>query len=239
MLPLPRLRLPASRACQSSTSHWLLCTDLLSRAICQRSARRSRSECSKLRLAAFCFITCAAGFAVPAKAAPSLAPTLFGDPASSVRSVRGLRLPLGPDSAAPSAYLRCDRYAMERRQVGVFRMGLLPQPVLTGVTLELLRPPRGAPWATHLRDFLQREPALRHVLIRDFAVHGADGAVRLRARTAQPASGYRQLHLSRVSHPDQNGEYRQAAKAVLHLDGPSAGVLQLTNDAGQSIKIAY
>jgi len=173
----------------------------------------------------------------PAGAAP--APGLFRDSVGLVRTVRGLRLPLGPDSAAPSAYLVCDRYAMERRQVGVFRMGLLPQPVLTGVTLELVPPPQGAPWPTHLRDFLQREPALRHVVIRDFAVHGADGAVRLRARTAQPGSGSHQLHLSRVSYPDRNGEFRQAAKAVLHLDGPSAGVLQLTNDAGQSIKIAY
>jgi hypothetical protein len=184
-------------------------------------------------------MTCAAGFAALAEAAPPLAPTLFGDAAGSVRSVRGLRLPLGPDSAAPSAYLRCDRYAMERRQVGVFRMGLLPQPVLTGVTLELSRPPQGASWATHLQDFLQREPALRHVLIRDFAVLGADGAVRLRAGTARPGSGHRQLHLSRVSHPDRHGEFRQVAKAVLHLDGPSAGMLQLTNDAGQSIKIDY
>jgi hypothetical protein len=193
--------------------------------------------CRMQSMHVICLLVIAGSLPVAAHATP--APGIFGDNTGTVREVRGLRLPLGPDSAAPSAYFLCDGYAMERRQVGVFRIGLLPQPVLLGVTLELSRPPQGVLWATDLRVFLQREPSLQHVLIRDFTVHGADGAVRLRASVAQPGSGYRQLHLRRVSYRGQNGQLRQAAKAVLHLDGPTAGRLQLTNDADQFIEIAY
>lgn len=157
-----------------------------------------------------------------------------------MQSLRGVKVPLGADSASPSAYLWCREVTLERRQWGAFRIGVLPQPVLSGVKLRLLPQAKGSTWAADLHRLLTEDKSLHGFLMREFAMENAEGRVILEARKAAPGVGNEHIELSEVF---LHGAFDRpkpirSSQALLWLAGPKAGSLQLTRDTLEFIRIA-
>jgi hypothetical protein len=172
----------------------------------------------------------------PGNAQPSPGSPIF--PADgSVTSLRGIKLPLGSKSALPSAYLWCREFTMGRRQWGIFRIGVIPEAMLSGVELHLRPGNQGENWAADLRDLLAQEPSLRGAKIKEFVIVNSSGQRLLQAATAAFAPKHDKVELREVRFGVPPGQPREHRQATLWLSGPVSGTLQLTTDDPELIRI--
>lgn len=158
----------------------------------------------------------------------------------SVGSLRGVKVPLGSGAGSPSAYLFCREVTMERRQWGAFRIGVLPQPVLSGVKLQLLPCRESDTWVADLHRFLTEDKFFRGVQMREFTIEDSSGRTVLKAEKAAFDSGNDSIELKEFflhAAPDRP-KPNKSDQALLWLTGPKAGFLQLTNDSVELIRIA-
>jgi hypothetical protein len=156
-----------------------------------------------------------------APAAESL-PNLLG----SLRSLKRVVIPVGPDTASPVFQFRCGSIQIERKTVGFLRIGLLPQVVLEDVEMRIMHSAKPQVWSEQMKLFLGLEPSLAKALIRRLRIQNADGTSSIAAREARfDAAGKRILlkdirFFAKAAHDAQS-----ASDGVIHLDGDHAGRL--------------
>jgi len=72
----------------------------------------------------------------------------------SLKEIKNLSVPLGKPSAQPAMIFSCERILVERKKVGFFRIGILPQVILQNVKIKLWNSPTPSDWAEEFAGFL-------------------------------------------------------------------------------------
>lgn len=151
--------------------------------------------------------------------------------------LKGIRIPLGSDASKPTVRLEIGKVSLERARVGVFRVGLLPQPILLDVRIDVSGGQGGVDWADDLRAFLQGEPTLKRARISGLTVVNALRALKIRAKEAKIPPGAGRIDLRELALEADSVGRGDYTTAVLWLAGSKAGLLELPGGDNRSIRI--
>ena len=151
--------------------------------------------------------------------------------------LKGIRIPLGSDVSKPTVLLEIGKVGLERARVGVFRVGLLPQPVLHDVRIDVSGGQGRLDWAGDLRAFLQGEPTLKRARISGLTVENALRALKIRAKEAKIPPGAGRIDLREVALEGGSAGCGDYSTAVLWLAGSKAGLLELPGGDNRTIRI--
>jgi hypothetical protein len=140
---------------------------------------------------------------------------------STLRGLKDVSIPLGPDSAAPTVQLHFDEIKSEPIRLGPFSFGLLPRRVIEGVDVRITSA-QGS-WASDLREFLQSEPMMAGVTLRRFRILDPEGGVYVAAKEATITQSPWGILLWDANKPGDDSQKTPIAN--LYLDGPEEGYL--------------
>jgi len=181
---------------------------------------RLRPKIMHLGWFSFLLVLSACECAPAAEPLPSLLATL--------RSLKRVVVPVGPDSASPVLQFRCGSIEIERKTVGFLRIGLLPQVVLEDVELRIMHSAQPQIWSEQMQVLFVLEPSLAKALVRRLCIQSADGTSSIAAREARfDAAGKRILLKDIRLFAKDAHDARSASDGVIHLDGDHAGRLFL------------
>lgn len=185
------------------------------------------------------------GFRVPVKAALSCIaavwvlllnsdltraaePSMFTFQLNKVRSIRGLKVPLGMQgNSKPTVSVYFGEISVESKKVGFLRIGPIPQPVVSGMRVEILEAAGGVGWAADFARFASGEAALERANIRGFEIRsGAAPVLSVRADFAQFVARSRTLRLRGVQVHAGGRMIHQFAGGEVHLEGAKVGQIE-------------
>jgi hypothetical protein len=146
-------------------------------------------------------------------------------------SIKGLSIPIGPDVSNPTMIFSCGSIAVERRSVGFFRIGVLPEVVLSDVKIRILNSPDPQIWAKLLAGFLEFDKPLP-IKVRNLKIETKDGVSHFFAKEAYIKNVSRKISFQEVSLAINNAQYN-APNAEMPLAGPALGQIKL----GQPFRI--
>lgn len=139
----------------------------------------------------------------------------------SLKEIKNLSAQIGDPSKQPVMIFSCERILVERKKVGFFRIGILPQVTLQNVKIELWNSPTPLTWSTELARFLvsQKIPDLE---FRSFRI---DTKNRLESVFAEKASLVREDALLVLQNLaiKFNGQTVHQPHVVIPLSGPKSG----------------
>lgn len=152
-----------------------------------------------------------------------LTSTTFGQEhlLSGLRGLKNVSIPLGPDSAAPSVRVSFAEIKSEPIRLGPFSFGLLPRRVIEGVSVRISCERES--WTEDLREFLQSEPVMAGVSLRNFRLFDENESLLFAAKEATIAQMPWRILLWSVQIPGGNTQTMRVAN--LHLEGPQTGHL--------------
>lgn len=163
-------------------------------------------------------------------------PAWFGLQLDKVQNIRGLRVPLGRQAdAKPTLAVYFGKITVESKKAGFLRIGPIPQPVVTGLRLEIMEAEGGIAWGADFLKFATSEAALEKAEIRGIEIRGAaKDSVTVSAEMAYfvPRSGMIQLRGVQVQ--AEGRVLHQSALGEVHLHGEKAG--RLVWDEGGRIR---
>jgi len=87
--------------------------------------------------------------------APGVSRMNLSEILSCFRSIKSLSVPIGSDSSKPALIFTCESIKLERKSVGIFRIGILPEIVLCNVKMRLKNSPDPSIWAENFGSFLE------------------------------------------------------------------------------------
>jgi hypothetical protein len=151
--------------------------------------------------------------------------------------LKGIRIPLGSDASKPTVRLEIGKVGLERARVGVFRVGLLPQPVFHDVRIHVLGGQGDVDWAGDLRTFLQGERTFNRAHISGLTVVNALRVLKIQAKEASIRSGAGRIDLRGVALEAGSAGRGDYSTAVLWLAGSKAGLLELPGGDNRTIPI--
>lgn len=162
--------------------------------------------------------------------APAAEPSLFSFQLSKVRNIRGLKVPLGMQgNAKPTVSVYFGEISVESKRAGFFRIGPIPQPVVSGMRVDILEPEGGSGWADDFARFAAGEASLDRANIRGIEIHSsAKDNVSVRADVAQFIANSRTLRLRGVQVFAEGQPIRRFIVGEVHLIGAKAGQLEWT-----------
>jgi len=151
-------------------------------------------------------------------------PAFFSLQLSKKQSIRGLRIPLGmQNDGKPTISVFCGEVSIEPKRAGFLRIGPVPQPVISGMRLEIFTT-EGLAWTGDFLRFAMHEAALERVEIRGLEIRLPAGErLSVRAGDARLVPGKGILRLrsgqiyedGRVTHLFGEGEvFLEGAKAA-------------------------
>jgi hypothetical protein len=140
---------------------------------------------------------------------------------SGLRGLKDVSIPLGPDSAAPSVRLSFAEIKSEPIRLGPFSFGLLPRRVIDGVEIRISCGRES--WTADLREFLESEPVMAGVSLRNFRLLDENESLILVAKQATIAQMPWRILLWNAQMPGDDTQMLRVAN--LYLEGPTTGHL--------------
>jgi len=140
-------------------------------------------------------------------------------------SIKGLSIPIGPDVSNPTMIFSCGSIAVERKSVGFFRIGVLPEVILSDVKIRILNSPDPQIWAKLLAGFLEFDKPLP-IKVRNLKIETRDGDSHFFAKEAYIKNVSRKISFQEVSLAIDNAQYN-APIAEMQLAGPALGQIKL------------
>jgi hypothetical protein len=155
-------------------------------------------------------------------------PSLFSFQLSKVRNIRGLKIPLGMQAnMKPTVSVYFGEISVESKRAGFLRIGPIPQPVVSGLRVDILEHEGGAGWAADFAKFATGEAALERANIRGIEFHAINkDSVSVRAEDARFVARSRTLRLRGVQVHAEGRDIPLFAAAEVHLDGAKAGQIE-------------
>lgn len=155
----------------------------------------------------------------------------------SVKSAKGLVLPIGSDSAKPTMRFSCGSVQMERKSLGFLRIGVLPQLVFEDVELRITDSADSKKWAQELKSFFLTNSSSATAQIKGFRVLPAVGEGSVSASRARFDFNSQSLVLESVEAKLSHGNTISHSQGLLHLEGVDAGRLSLPALKDQTISL--
>ena len=155
----------------------------------------------------------------------------------SVKSVKGLVLPVGSDSAKPTLRFYCGSVQMERKSFGFLRIGVLPQLVFEDVDLKITNSADSKKWAQELKSFFLANSSSAKARFERFRISTATANGFVSASHARFDPNSQSLVLEGVEAKLSSGNTINDRKGVVNLEGMDAGRLSLPKLTDQSIAI--
>lgn len=139
----------------------------------------------------------------------------------SLKEIKNLSVPVGTPSRQPTMIFSCERILVERKKVGFFRIGILPQVILQNVKVELWNSPTPSNWTEEFAGFLisKKIPDLE---FRSFRIDTKNRLDSVFAEKASLARDGALLILQDVAIKFENHTIHQP-HVVIPLSGPKAG----------------
>ena len=144
----------------------------------------------------------------------------------TLSGIKQLSMPIGPDASKPTMIFSGESVAIERRSVGFFKIGILPEIVLCDVRIRIMNSPEPMTWVAQLAAFFASEKS-QSIKIRNLKIETRDGRYYLTAAEAFIPSLEKGFLLKQV---EVSGENRQSrsAKALIPLQGVPLGNIIFT-----------
>jgi len=144
----------------------------------------------------------------------------------TLSGIKQLSMPIGPDASKPTMIFSCESVAIERRSVGFFKIGILPEIVLCDVKIRIMNSPEPSTWVEQLAAFFASEKS-QTIKIRNLKIETRDGRYYLAAAEAFIPSLEKGLLLKQV---EVSGENLQppSTKALIPLQGVPLGRIIFT-----------
>jgi hypothetical protein len=158
---------------------------------------------------------------------------------ASLKGVKEVVFPVGPDPARPAVRITCSSLSVERKAWGFMKLGILPEVLAKGLTLKVDATVAPEIWTGELGRFLAANPSLQHAEIRDFKlVVGEPPRVSVSAAKARFRAGAQGILLREVR-VERAGMQSPAlgASAFIPLGGNSAGIISLRLPLGEVVDI--
>jgi len=161
--------------------------------------------------------------------------SLLGFQLDKVQNIQGLKVPLGTESnSKPTLSVYFGRITVESKKAGFFRIGPIPQPVVSGMRLEIMEAEGGSTWGTDFLNFAMRGASLGNVEIRGIEIRcPGKESVTVRAEAARFVLRSRTIQLQGVQVQSEGKVLRQFAVGEVYFEGEKAGRLEW-NDGGQN-----
>ncbi len=135
-------------------------------------------------------------------------------------------MPIGPDASKPTMIFSCESVAIERRSVGFFKIGILPEIVLCDVKIRIMNSPEPTTWVEQLAAFFASEKS-QSIKIRNLKIETRDGRYYLAAAEAFIPSLEKGFLLKQVEVSGDSLQSR-SAKALIPLQGVHLGKIIFT-----------
>lgn len=158
----------------------------------------------------------------------SAEPSMFSLQLNKARDIRGVKIPLGTENnSKPTATVYMGAISVESKRAGFLRLGPIPQPVISGMRVDILEPEGRTGWAADFARFATGEAALERVNIRGVAIVSSGRAVvSVHADTAKFIAGTRTLRMHGVQVHEGDRMLHQFISGDVYLDGPKAGRIE-------------
>ena len=161
-------------------------------------------------------------------------PSLLRFQLSKAQNIRGLRVPLGMQgNSKPTMSVYFGKITIESKKAGFLRIGPIPQPVVSGMRLEIMEAGSGSAWGADFLKFAASEAALENVAIRGMEIRGpGKNSVTALADAAHFVPRNRTILLQGVQVQTEGKMLHQFANGEVYLDGEKAGRIEWS-DGGQ------
>ena len=150
----------------------------------------------------------------------------FSEILKTLSGIKQLSMPIGPDASKPTMIFSCESVAIERRSVGFFKIGILPEIVLCDVKIRIMNSPEPTTWVEQLAAFFASEKS-QSIKIRNLKIETRDGRYYLAAAEAFIPSLEKGFLLKQVEVSGENLQSR-SAKALILLQGVHLGKIIFT-----------
>ena len=144
----------------------------------------------------------------------------------TLSGIKQLSMPIGPDASKPTMIFSGESVAIERRSVGFFKIGILPEIVLCDVKIRIMNSPEPMTWVVQLAAFFVSEKS-QSIKIRNLKIETRDGRYYLAAAEAFIPSLEKGFLLKQVEVSGENLQSR-SAKALIPLQGVPLGNIIFT-----------
>ena len=150
----------------------------------------------------------------------------FSEILKTLSGIKQLSMPIGPDASKPTMIFSCESVSIERRSVGFFKIGILPEIVLCDVKIRIMNSPEPMTWVVQLAAFFVSEKS-QSIKIRNLKIETRDGRYYLAAAEAFIPSLEKGFLLKQVDVSGDNLQSR-SAKALIPLQGVHLGRIIFT-----------
>lgn len=154
----------------------------------------------------------------------------------TLSGIKQLSMPIGPDASKPTMIFSCESISIQRRSVGFFKIGILPEIVLCDVKIRIMNSPEPTTWVVQLAAFFASEKS-QSIKIRDLKIETRDGRYFLAAAEACIPSLEKGFLLKQVEVSGENLQSR-SAKALIHLQGVPLGRIIFTGSYADVLSIS-
>ena len=144
----------------------------------------------------------------------------------TLSGIKQLSMPIGPDASKPTMIFSCESVSIERRSVGFFKIGILPEIVLCDVKIRIMNSPEPTTWVVQLAAFFASEKS-QSIKIRNLKIETKDGRYYLAAADAFIPSLEKGFLLKQVEVSGENLESPRT-KALIPLQGVNLGKIIFT-----------
>ncbi len=153
---------------------------------------------------------------------------MFSLQLNKARDIRGVKIPLGMEnSSKPTVTVYLGAISVESKRAGFLRLGPVPQPVISGMRVEILEPEGRTGWAADFGRFAAGEAALERANIRGFAiVSSGKNVISIHADAAKFIAGTRMFRLQGVHVQEGDRKIHQFLSGDVYLAGPKAGQIE-------------
>ena len=141
------------------------------------------------------------------------------------RGVKNISVPIGSDCSKPALIFTCQSIKIERKSVGIFRIGILPEVILCNVTIRLKNSPTPSIWAESFGSFLESGKP-QNFKIRNLRIETSDNLHSISADEATIPSLESGIVLKNVTL--SAGDSKKYKSASIDLQGIDSGHIKIS-----------
>jgi len=154
----------------------------------------------------------------------------------TLSGIKQLSMPIGPNASRPTMIFSCESIRIERRSIGFFKIGILPEIVLCDVKIRIMNSPEPKTWVEQLAAFFASEKS-QSIKIRNLKIETRDGRYYLAAAEAFIPSLEKGLLLKQAIVSSENLQ-SPSTKALIPLQGVPLGRIIFTGSCADVLSMS-